>query len=136
MNLDKLLKKLEINKNTENEQKTYPLEIGGETYEVKTLNREKKREIGFLIYDNMDFKTRKVDLSVVTKKMIPTIYYSLGLKDLALRAKENNLIVKYYDVVELLFEPQELMEIVAFIMEINGISEKQTDEDVEAIKKQ
>ena len=37
MNLDKLLKKIELNKNSENDQKTYPLTIGGETYEVKTL---------------------------------------------------------------------------------------------------
>lgn len=132
MNLDKLLKKLEINKNTENEQKTYPLEIGGDTYEVKTFTRSQKRDFMYAFETGQN----KLKIGDVIKRSIPFIYKALNLSLLAERAKQDKLIVKYNDVVELLFEPEELMQIIAFIMEINGISEKQTDEDVEEIKKQ
>ena len=132
MNLDKLLKKLELNKANENEQKTYPLTIGGETYEVKTLTRAKKREF---FYMNEIGKTN-LKVGDIVKQSIPFIYHSLNLAPLAERAKQDKLIVKYYDIVELLFEPDEIVQIIAFMTEINGISEKQADEDVEAIKKQ
>ena len=132
MNLDKLLKKLELNKSTENEQKTYPLTIGGETYDVKTLTRAKKREF---FYMNEIGKTN-LKVGDIVKQSIPFIYHSLNLAPLAERAKQDKLIVKYYDIVELLFEPDEIVQIIAFMTEINGISEKQADEDVEAIKKQ
>ncbi len=132
MNLDKLLKKIELNKNSENDQKTYPLTIGGETYEVKTLTRAKKREF---FYMNEIGKTN-LKIGDVVKQSIPFIYNSLNLAQLAERAKQDKLIVKYYDIVELLFEPDEIIQIIAFMTEINGISEKQADEDVEAIKKQ
>lgn len=132
MNLDKLLKKIELNKNSENDQKTYPLTIGGETYEVKTLTRAKKREF---FYMNEIGKTN-LKIGDIVKQSIPFIYSSLNLAPLAERAKQDKLIVKYYDIVELLFEPDEIIQIIAFMTEINGISEKQADEDVEAIKKQ
>lgn len=132
MNLDKLLKKIELNKNSENDQKTYPLTIGGETYEVKTLTRAKKREF---FYMNEIGKTN-LKIGDVVKQSIPFIYNSLNLAQLAERAKQDKLIVKYYDIVELLFEPDEIIQIITFMTEINGISEKQADEDVEAIKKQ
>jgi len=131
MNLDKLLKKLELNKQTAEEQKTYPLTIDGETYEVKTLTRAKKREF---LYMNEAGKA-KFTVGDIVKKSIPYIYSSLGLAPLAERAKADKLIVKNYDVVELLFEPDEIIEIVAFISEINGISENQAEEDIEEIKK-
>ena len=43
-NLDKLLRKIEQNKATENEVKTYPLTIGGETFEVATMSKVEKRQ--------------------------------------------------------------------------------------------
>ena len=132
MNLDKLLKKLELNKASENEQKTYPFTIGGETYDVKTLTRTKKREF---FYMNEIGKTN-LKVGDIVKQSIPFIYHSLNLAPLAERAKQDKLIVKYYDIVELLFEPDEIVQIIAFMTEINGISEKQADKDVEAIKKQ
>lgn len=131
MNLDKLLKKLELNKNTENEQKTYSLEIGGETYEVKTLTRAKKREF---LYMN-EIRQGKLKIGDIVKRAIPFIYNSLDLAPLAECAKQNKLIVKYYDVVELLFEPDEIVQIIAFITEINNLSEAKVEEEVEEIKK-
>ena len=132
MNLDRLLKKIELNKNTANEQKTYPLKIGGETYEVKTMTRDKKREFFYM----NEIGQKDIKIGDIVKKSIPFIYSSLNLAPLAERAKQDKLIVKYHDIVESLFEPDEIVQIIAFMMEINGISEKQTDEDVEAIKKQ
>ena len=131
MNLDKLLKKLEQNKNTENEQKTYPLTIGGETYEVKTMTRAKKREF---LYAN-EVGQGKLKVGEIVKRSIPFIYHSLGLSTLAERAKQNKLIVSYYDVVELLFEPDEILQIISFIMDINNLSDVKVEEEVEEVKK-
>lgn len=132
MNLDKLLKKIELNKQTENEVKTYPLTIGDETYEIRTLTRAKKREF---LYMNEIGKSN-LTIGDIVKKSIPYIYQSIeGIKDLAERAKQEKLIVKYYDVIEYLFEPDEIIEIVGFMTEINNISEKQMEGDVEEIKK-
>lgn len=131
MNLDKLLKKLELNKATENEQKTYPFTIGGETYEVKTLTRAKKREFLYM------FETggQKLKIGDIIKRAIPFIYTSFDLAPLAERAKQDKLIVKYYDVVELLFEPDEIIQIVGFIMDINNLADAGIEEDVDEIKK-
>lgn len=131
MNLDKLLKKLELNKNTENEQKTYPLEIGGETFQVKTMTRAKKREF---LYMN-EIGQNKLKVGDVVKRAIPFIYHSLDLSALAERAKQDKLIVKYYDVVELLFEPDEIVQIIAFITEINNLSDAGVEEEINEIKK-
>lgn len=132
MNLDKLLKKIELNKQTENEVKTYPLTIGGETYQIRTLTRAKKREF---LYMNEIGKSN-LTIGDIVKKSIPYIYQSIeGIKDLAERAKQEKLIVKYYDVIEYLFEPDEIVEIVGFMTDINNISEKQMEADIEEIKK-
>lgn len=131
MNLDKLLKKLELNKASENEQKTYPFTIGGETYEVKTLTRAKRREFLYA------FETggQKLRIGDIVKRAIPFIYTSFDLAPLAERAKQDKLIVKYHDVVELLFEPDEIVQIVSFIMEINNLSDAKAEEEVDEIKK-
>lgn len=132
MNLDKLLKKIELNKQTENEVKTYPLTIGDETYQIRTLTRAKKREF---LYMNEIGKSN-LTIGDIVKKSIPYIYQSIeGIKDLAERAKQEKLIVKYYDVIEYLFEPDEIVEIVGFMTDINNISEKQMEADIEEIKK-
>lgn len=132
MNLDKLLKKVELNKRNANEQKTYSLTIGDETYEVKTFTRAKKQEFFYM----NDIGQTNLKVGDIVKRSIPYIYQSLGLSALAERAKQDKLIVKYHDIVELLFEPDEIVQIIAFMTEINGISEKQTDEAIEDIKKQ
>ena len=59
----------------------------------------------------------------------------MGIKDLAERAKQEKLIVKYYDIIEYLFEPDEIMTIVGFIYDINGMGEDQMEAGVEEIKK-
>lgn len=130
-NLDKLLRKIEKNKETENETKTYPLEIAGETFDVRTMTRKERRE--FIYSQDANSSTLKADDLV--KKMKPFIYKALNLAPLAEKAKDSGYIKSYYDVVEELFEPTEIFEIIAFIMKINNITGEEPKEELEEIKK-
>ena len=130
-NLDKLLRKIEKNKETENETKTYPLEIAGETFDVRTMTRKERRE--FIYSQDANSSTLKADDLV--KKMKPFIYKALNLAPLAEKEKDAGYIKSYYDVVEELFEPTEIFEIIAFIMKINNITGEEPKEELEEIKK-
>ena len=130
-NLDKLLRKIEKNKETENETKTYPLKIAGETFDVRTMTRKESRD--FIYSQDANSSTLKADDLV--KKMKPFIYKALNLAPLAEKAKDAGYIKSYYDVVEALFEPNELLEIINFIIEINNITGEDVKGDIEEIKK-
>lgn len=131
-NLDKLLKQIEKNKATENEIKTYPLTIAGETFDVKTMTRKEKRNF---IY-TQETSTKNMTAGDIVKKMKPFVYSALDLAPLAARAKDAGYINSYYDVVEALFEPEQIIEIIGFLSDINDISEKDATEEIEALKKQ
>lgn len=130
-NLDKLLKRIEHNKETQNDVKSYPLTIGGETFEVSTMSKLEKRNF---IYAQ---ETSKTTLTVgeMVKKMKPFIYKALDLKELAVRAKEAGYITSYYDVVEALFQPEEIVEIIAFLAEINNVTPKDVEGEIDELKK-
>lgn len=130
-NLDKLLRKIEKNKENENQTKTFNLTIGGEDFEVCTMTRKEKRDFVYA----QEASTGKMTAGEIVKKMKPFIYKALNLKELAVKAKEEGYITSYYDVVEALFEPDEVLEILAFIMEINNISGETVKNEVEEIKK-
>lgn len=130
-NLDKLLRKIEKNKETENETKTYPLEIAGETFDVRTMTRKERQDF---IYAQ-DANSGNMTAGDLIKKMKPFIYKSLDMAQLATRAKDAGYIKSYYDVVEALFEPNELLEIINFIIEINNITGEDVKGDIEEIKK-
>lgn len=130
-NLDKLLRKIEKNKETENETKTYPLEIAGETFDVRTMTRKERRDF---IY-SQDANSSELKADDLVKKMKPFIYKALNLAPLAEKAKDAGYIKSYYDVVEELFEPTEIFEIIAFIMKINNITGEEPKEELEEIKK-
>jgi len=71
------------------------------------------------------------------KKMKPFVYRSVeDFAPLAVKAKEAGHIKSNYDVIEALFEPEQIIEIIGFITEINGISDKDIEGDIEDIKKQ
>ena len=129
-NLDKLLKKVEKNKETENEVTTHPLTIAGETFEVLTLTREQRHKFLY---------TRKLTgdstFGDVVKWAKPMIYSSLQLAPLAVKAKDAGYISSYYDVVEALFEPAEIAEIITFITKINSFDKADILEVVEDTKK-
>ena len=130
-NLDKLLRKIEKNKETENETKTYPLEIAGETFDVRTMTRKERRNF---IY-SQDANSSELKADDLVKKMKPFIYKALNLSQLAEKAKDEGYIKSYYDVIEALFEPTEIFEIIAFIMKINNITGEEPKEELEEIKK-
>ena len=131
-NLDKLLRKIERNKETENEVKTFPLTIGDETFDVKTMTRSEKRQFIYAQETNSNSMTA----GDIVKKMKPFIYRALDLKELAVKAKDAGFIQSYYDVVEALFEPEQIIEIIGFITEINGISASEVvEEGFEELKK-
>lgn len=129
-NLDRLLRKIEKNKETENEVKTYPLEIGGEKFEVKTMTRKQRRDFVYAQDANQNLKADEM-----VKRMKPFIYSALDLAPLAERAKAEGHISSYYDVIEALFEPTEIFEIIAFIIKINNITGDEALEELENIKK-
>ena len=130
-NLDKLLRKIEKNKETENETKVFQLEIAGETFDVRTMTRKEKRD--FIYSQDANSSTLKADDLV--KKMKPFIYKALNLGPLGEKAKDAGYIKSYYDVVEELFEPTEIFEIIAFIMKINNVTGEEPKEELEEIKK-
>jgi len=131
-NLDKLLKQIEKNKETENEVTTHQLTIAGETFDVKTMTRREKRDFIYAQETN----TKNMTAGDIVKKMKPFVYRALDLAPLAVKAKEAGYISSYHDVVEALFEPEQIIEIIGFITEINGISEKDVEGDIEETKKQ
>ena len=131
VNLDKLLKKIEKNTETAEEQKTYPLEIGGETYEVKTMTRRQKADF---LYTQEAGKSN-MTIGDVVKRSKRFIYDSLQLSQLAVKAKDAGFIKSYYDVIDALFEPEQILEIIAFIMKINNLTDEVIEEDIEEVKK-
>ena len=130
-NLDKLLRKLEQNKENAEKTTTHKLTVGGETYDVRTMTRAEKRDF---IYSQETGKT-SLTAGEFIKKMRKQVYNCLDLKGLAVKAQDEGLISSLYDVVELLFEPEELIEVVGFIMEINKIGQSDINKDIEEIKK-
>lgn len=131
MNIDKLLKKVEKNALDKDKQEKKELVIGGETYEVLTMTRKEKCDF---IYSR---DASKVDMNIgeLVKWAKPYIYKALQLHELAVKAVDAGYINKYHDVVDYLFEPTEILEIIAFITEINNMSMVQ-QEELEEIKKQ
>ncbi len=129
-NLDKLLKQIETNKEAGEEVTVHQLKIGDNTFDVRTLTRKEKRDFIF---------TRKTTehstFGEIVKWAKPIIYISLELAPLAVKAKDAGYINSYYDVVEALFEPMEIAEIITFICEINSFSNTDMLEVVEDTKK-
>lgn len=132
-NLDKLLRRIEKNHETANEVTTYPLTIAGETFEVLTMTQKEKRDF----YYKQEIGKNSRTVGDIVKMAKPFIYKSLQLSQLAVKAKDAGYIASYYDVVEALFTPDELVEIISFITEINKLDKvnPETDE-VEEAKKQ
>lgn len=129
-NLDELLKQIEKNREESEKVTIHQLKIGDNTFDVKTMTRKQKRDFIF---------TKKTSQNSTFGEIVqwakPIIYSSLGLAPLAVKAKELDYIVSYYDVVEALFEPTEIAEIITFICEINSFTNDDVLEVTEDLKK-
>ena len=96
------------------------------------MTRSEKREF---IY-SQEANTKNMTAGDIVKKMKKFVYNALNLKELAVKAKDEGLINSYYDVVEALFEPEEILEIIGFITEINNIAGADVNEEIQELKKQ
>lgn len=134
-NLDKLLKQIEQKQACENENIAKNITIGGETYELKKLMRTDKREFTYIIGDiGTD---DKISISKLVKASIPYIYKSIvELPQLAVKAKERELIKKYHDIVEENFDIYQITDIIAEIFSFNEIAPGDIDLELEKLKKQ
>ena len=131
-NLDKLLRKIEKNYENNEQTETKECKVGEETYEVRTMTRKEKSD---LLY-SLKAEQGGYKMGDLVKLMIKPIYNCFNLKELAIKAKDAGYIKAYYDVVEMLFEPIELMEIVAFMFEVNDLTaETAVMGELEDIKK-
>lgn len=129
-NLDKLLRKIEKNTETDAKPEFTEFKIGDETFEVRKLTRKEKSELMYSLEVGKSTKTGDL-----VRLMIKPIYNCFNLKDLAIRAKEAGYIKTYYDVVETLFEPEQIFEIISYIFEINNLANEKDLEAVENLKK-
>ena len=128
-NLDKLLKRIENNYVNKDKREKHELVIKDHTYEVVTLTRSERFDLFFSQTINSK------DAREVYKWLKPFIYKSLQLKDLAIKAKEEGYINSYLEVVDMLFETNEIQTIIEFILKINNLG-KIKYEAIEAQKKQ
>lgn len=114
-NLDKLLRKIEKNYSDKEKRETSTLTIKDNDYEVVTLTRSEKSDLFFS--QTKELKTMKD----IYKWLQPFIYKSLQLKPLALKAKEMGYINSYYEIIDMLFEVDEIVQIVKYIFKINNL---------------
>lgn len=128
-NLDKLLRKIEKNYSDKEKRETSTLTIKDNDYEVVTLTRSEKSDLFFS--QTKELKTMKD----IYKWLQPFIYKSLQLKPLALKAKEMGYINSYYEIIDMLFEVDEIAQIVKYIFKINNL-ENYKDEVLDFQKKQ
>lgn len=108
---EKYLKKIEKNYEERNLRKKVTFQLKGEEYEVLLPNRSEKSE---LFYSRKASSLKFGDLFEWLK---PTIYKSFQLKELAMKAKEEGYINSYYDIIELLFDAEDVARIVDFMLE-------------------
>ena len=126
--LEELLKTVEKNYQDRNKREKIEYYIGGKKFDVVLLTRAERFELYFSrMASNNTFKG-------FYDWVKPAIYKCFQLKDLALKAKEEGYIKNYYDIIEMLFSPDEIQEIINFILRENQIG-MGTKEAIEAQKK-
>lgn len=131
-NLEKLLNKVEKNYHKAEEQTKHEIVIGGETYEALSFTRAQKKDF---LYSKKT-STKDITVGEIAKWAKPYIYKSMQLSELAVKAKDAGYIKAYYDITEMLFEPDEIIEIIGFLFEINKMANSDVaEEELEEVKK-
>lgn len=124
MDIEKYLKVIEAEKNRPEEKHIVHIKSLDEDMEIRTLTHSERRD---LIYSQ---RIKKVTIGdMLTPEMIKTIYSCMDLKKIAVPAKEKGLIQSYYDIIEYLFKPDDIADIILKIYEINGMSTLKKDDD-------
>ncbi len=122
-NIEKLLKKIEFNYHNKDKKETAEFKINDETYSVLLLNRSEKANLIFS-RQNGDFN----NLKEIYEWLKPVIYKSFQLKEAAVEAKERGFIKSYYDVVDMLFEPSDIIKIIEFLLKANNLQNFKNEE--------
>lgn len=115
-NLEQLLKRVEKNFTEKDKREKVEYVYKDNTFEVLTMTRKEKMDFVF------SYKGDKKNVAAFYEWMKPFIYKSFQLKELALKAKEEGYIKTYYEIVDFLFDPEDLTKIMKFIAEINNMS--------------
>lgn len=126
--LDKYLKVVMQNKQgTQTQKCSVFLPDMQEEFTFRTLTPAEVREVTFsLPYDTKCFAD--IYKSKVFKK---TVYNACDLAPLATKAKEQGVIATYYDIIDYLFSPNDILELWLAIMDKNNIgSSKIQDEEL------
>ncbi len=130
-NIEILLKKIEENYQNRNKKEKTTLKIKDSIFEVEGLTRSEKLDLMFSLK-----AVERNSFGEIYEWMKPVIYKALNLKNVALKAKENGYIKTYYEVIEMLFEPDDILKIIEFIIEQNNLNPKSIfQEEVEFQKK-
>ena len=122
-NLEKLLKKIEFNYHNKDKKETAEFKINDETYNVLLLNRSEKANLIFS-RQNGEFN----NLKEIYEWLKPVIYKSFQLKEAAVEAKERGFIKSYYDLVDMLFEPPDIIKIIEFLLKANNLQNFKNEE--------
>ena len=122
-NIEKLLKKIEFNYHNKDKKETAEFKINDETYNVLLLNRSEKANLIFS-RQNGEFN----NLKEIYEWLKPVIYKSFQLKEAAVEAKERGFIKSYYDVVDMLFEPPDILKIIEFLLKANNLQNFKNEE--------
>ena len=122
-NIEKLLKKIEFNYHNKDKKETAEFKINDETYNVLLLNRSEKANLIFS-RQNREFN----NLKEIYEWLKPVIYKSFQLKEAAVEAKERGFIKSYYDVVDMLFEPPDIIKIIEFLLKANNLQNFKNEE--------
>lgn len=126
--LDKYLKVVMQNKQgTQTQKCSVFLPDMQEEFTFRTLTPAEVREVTFsLPYDTKCFAD--IYKSKVFKK---TVYNACDLAPLATKAKKQGVIATYYDIIDYLFSPSDILELWLAIMDKNNIgSSKIQDEEL------
>lgn len=128
-NLESLLKKIEMNYHNKDKKEKTNFELNGETYEVILLTRKEKADLIF----SKEFRTKE-NIGDVYKWLKPTIYKSFQLKEAAIQALNQGYIKTHYDVIDFVFAPEDIPQVINFMFEANNIKNF-IKEEIEILKK-
>lgn len=125
--LDKYLKVVMQNKQgNETHQRSVFLPDMKEEFTFRTLTPAEVREITF----SLPYNTKCFADIYKNQVFRKTVYNACDLAPLAAKAKEQGIISTYYDIIDYLFSPNDILELWLAIMNENKIGANSQDEEL------
>lgn len=130
--LEAYLKKIEENKaNAEKtEKKSVFLPDLNEDFEFRTMTRSEKRDLKF----NLGFEIKCMQDVFSNPKVRKIIYDCCELAQIADEAKKKGLIKSYYDIIDMLFSPDDLIELWSAILDANDLDKASAQKQIQEEK--